>query len=208
MKIRACQLFDDFIISKDLAPEVRTAGLVHIYEGLEHDGKLALAFLLKGRSIKQVSTLGIYSSFQIPNTFSIMFLQDTLANYISLVRARTAHQGDFEQESNLNKFYQVMLNVFPTSDKKATLLVKLSSSKDRNLYTLLDIVASPDSSLAEVTLLSHYTLLKHTCLMHMYVRYLKHARTSPSSWAARPRWVSTAETSSSPLVWGSEALRW
>jgi hypothetical protein len=55
VKIRACQLFDDFVISKELTPEVRTAGLVYIFDRLENQGKQALALLLRHRSIKQVS---------------------------------------------------------------------------------------------------------------------------------------------------------
>lgn len=54
VKIRARQLFDDFIISKQLKPEVRAAGLVHVYERLEETGKKALVWLLQHRSVKQV----------------------------------------------------------------------------------------------------------------------------------------------------------
>ena len=68
IKLRAAQLFDDFIVPKDLAPAARAAGLAHLYQRLGADGQTALEWFLRSRGLKQ----------------------QALATFVSLARAAAA----------------------------------------------------------------------------------------------------------------------
>jgi len=132
VKLRAAQLFDDYVVPKDLDPKVRAAGLAHTYQRLNEGGKRALEWFMRNRSFKQ----------------------QALAQFVSLARARNAAgDGDGDDgaaESRLQAHYASMLSSFPTPDKKVALLAKLSATKDKKVFRLLEVLGSPTSAARDV----------------------------------------------------------
>ena len=78
--------------------------------------------------------------------------QTTLSTFVRLARAQLANPDDETAAAALAGHYSRMLSVFPTPDKKATLLAKLGATKDKKVFKFLDTLARPDATPDEVVL--------------------------------------------------------
>ena len=152
VKLRACQLFDDYIIPKALHPKVRAAGMLYVFGQLSPSGKQALEWFLVNRSLKQAN---LATFVHLMRTRSAAGASASASSRSSSSSASSSSEPDAAQaleqaEAQLAAHYAAMLPSFPTPDKKVALLSKLAATKDKKVLRALDVLSSPAATAAQV----------------------------------------------------------